>query len=46
MSKLAVGLMAALIASTSLVGVASAQDRGRSRPRSVPPAAPCPAARR
>lgn len=28
MSKLAVGLMAALIASTSLVGFASAQDRG------------------
>ena len=30
MSKFAVGLMAALIASTSLVGVASAQDRGPS----------------
>jgi hypothetical protein len=32
MSKLAVGLMAALIASTSLVGVASAQDRGPGGP--------------
>lgn len=41
MSKFAVGLMAALIASTSLAGVVSAEDRVR-QARAVP----CPAARR
>ncbi len=38
MSKLAVGLMAALITSTSLVGFASAQDRGPPRDSYGPPA--------